>query len=83
MIAVATGTDPKRPNVPPSAWLEEEGWSQPVLADGDAYEVGTAYGLTSFPFWVFVDADGTVVARDSGELSPEQLDDHMKNLLAG
>lgn len=30
---VATGTSPARPNDPPSAWLEREGFAVPVPAD--------------------------------------------------
>jgi thiol-disulfide isomerase/thioredoxin len=74
LVAVATAMDPARPNYPPSSWLEREGWTSPVLADGDD-EVANAYGLPAFPYWVAVDADGRIVERRTGELSPRQIDD--------
>ena len=65
--------DPARPNYPPSSWLEREGWTSPVLADGDG-EAASAYGLPAFPYWVAVDADGRIVERRTGELTPRQID---------
>ena len=73
LISVATGIDPSLPNYPPDAWLAREHWQPPVIVDGDR-QVATAYGLTAFPYWVAVGADGTVVRRLTGELTPEQLD---------
>jgi thiol-disulfide isomerase/thioredoxin len=73
LVAVATAMDPARPNYPPSSWLEREGWTSPVLADGDG-ETANAYGLPAFPYWVAVDADGRIVERRTGELTPRQID---------
>lgn len=73
LAAVATGTDPKLPNYPPSSWLEGEGWAIPTLADSAATEAAAAYGLTSFPYFVALDAAGNVTARASGELTEEQF----------
>jgi thiol-disulfide isomerase/thioredoxin len=67
LISVATAIDPARPNYPPAAWLEREGWSAPVI-DDETGSVATAYGLSAFPFWVFVNGDGTVAGRAAGEL---------------
>ena len=39
-----------------------------------------AYGLPAFPYWVFVDADGTVAGRLTGELTTDQLDEVVANL---
>ena len=36
--------------------------------------VGDAYGLPAFPYWVFVNADGTVAGRLTGELTTDQLE---------
>lgn len=69
--AVATAIDPDRPNYPPDTWLEREGWTVPTLVDDGS--IAAAYGLSSFPFWAFVDADGRLVTRAEGELSREQL----------
>lgn len=74
VIGVATGTDATKPNYPPSAWLSGTGFAWPVMADSTSHEAATAYGLTSFPYFVLVDAQGAVVARASGELTPTALD---------
>jgi thiol-disulfide isomerase/thioredoxin len=73
LISVSTAIDPDRPNYPPDAWLEREGWTAPVIVDATG-SVAEAYGLSAFPFWVFVDADGRVAGRITGELTTEQLD---------
>lgn len=75
VYAIATATDPRRPNYPPSAWLEREGFTVPTLADDEQGTAAEAFGLSSFPFFVAVDADGQVVARASGELTMEQWED--------
>lgn len=72
LYSVATSIDELRPNYPPDAWLTREGWTAPVLVDPDN-TVSFAYGLTSFPFWVFVNSDGTVAGRISGEIPQDQL----------
>ncbi len=68
LYGVATSTDRFRPNYPPGAWLDGEGWTPPVILDDQAKTLGTTYGVSAFPFWVVVDADGKVAARFSGEL---------------
>ena len=73
MVAVSTAVDARRPNYPPAAWLDDKGWTAPVLVDGDG-AASEAVGLTAFPFFVAVGADGTVVGRASGELTVDQLD---------
>lgn len=73
LYAVATGNDPARPNYPPGSWLERERWTVPTVMDDAASSIGQAYGLSAFPFWVFVRADGTVAARASGEMTIEEL----------
>lgn len=73
IVSVATSIDPSYPNYPPEAWLAREGWTVPVIVDRtDA--VAQAYGLSAFPFWVFVDADGKVSGRLSGELPINDLE---------
>lgn len=74
VAAVATGFDPAKPNYPASAWLDREGWTPPTVADADGSAAAT-YGLTSFPFWVAVDGDGTVVERRTGELTLQEVTD--------
>ena len=72
--SVATSIDAAQPNYPPDRWLERERWSPPVLVDTDG-SVARAYGLTSFPYWVFVDANGAVFGRVSTEMPQEALTD--------
>jgi hypothetical protein len=74
LVTVATSTSADRPNYPPSAWLAREGWPGPVLADSADGTTAQAFGLTSFPYFVAVNAAGEVVARTSGEISTAQFD---------
>ena len=71
VIAVATSIDRGRDNYPPQEWLEREGWSETQIYDLDR-EIGEAYGLNAFPFWVFLDKDLNVLARRTGNL-PEDM----------
>lgn len=73
-LSVTTGIDKTLPNYPPSKWLADEKWPAQVLVDGGAkQEAAAASGLTSFPYFVVVGADGTVRQRGSGELGTEQI----------
>jgi cytochrome c biogenesis protein CcmG, thiol:disulfide interchange protein DsbE len=83
IVTVATGTDPSAPNYPPSAWLAREGWPYPVLVDTKTETAATAYGLPGYPFLVFVDAQGNVVGRLSGEVAPSDLTKLFAALAAG
>jgi thiol-disulfide isomerase/thioredoxin len=82
LYVVSTAVDQARPNWPPSTWLREAGLTAPVLADDAQGSAATAYGLGAFPFFTAVDADGEVVARDSGELTPAELDQLAAELAA-
>lgn len=73
LISVATAMNAARPNFPSQDWLEREGWTSPLMADGDSHAM-VAYGLSAFPFWVAVGADGQVVKRVTGELTTAQID---------
>jgi len=83
IVGVATGTDPSAPNYPPSAWLQREGWPYPVLVDTKTETAARAYGLPGYPFLVFVDAQGQVVGRLSGEVEPTDLTKLFDALAAG
>ncbi len=72
--AVATATTKDRPNYPPSAWLEKEGWTIPTLADDDKSSAATAFGLPAFPYFVAINGAGNVALRMSGELSEAEFD---------
>jgi cytochrome c biogenesis protein CcmG, thiol:disulfide interchange protein DsbE len=82
--AVATGTNEGADNYPPSHWLEdEEAWPFPVMGDSPTGTAAQAYGLTGYPYFVMVDADGTVAGRGSGELPKAQIRANIKALKAG
>jgi hypothetical protein len=82
LVSVATGIDPTRPNYPPEAWLQREGWSVPVIAD-PTNSVAGAYGLPAYPYWVFIGPDGKVVARAVGEISIPDLESEIGRLTSG
>ncbi len=73
IIAISTAIREDAPNYPPSDWFRNENWPGQVLVDNADSDLATAYGITGFPYWVLVDATGTVVHRSSGELTEEQF----------
>jgi cytochrome c biogenesis protein CcmG/thiol:disulfide interchange protein DsbE len=72
VIGILTSIDRSRDNYPPHDWLVKEGWSETQIYDLDR-EIGTAYGLNAFPYWVTLDKDLKVVNRVTGELTPDQI----------
>lgn len=83
VIAITTGTDESQPNFPPSVWLANERWPElwPVLVDSKDQTAGNAFGLAGYPFMTLVGADGTVLWRNSGEISAEALTDAVNTAL--
>jgi thiol-disulfide isomerase/thioredoxin len=79
-VSVATASSPDLPNWPPSAWLAREGWSIPTLVDDEAFSALRAFGQGGFPFYVFVDRNGLVAYRLSGEQEPSTLAELMQSL---
>ncbi len=73
LYTVSTGVTSKRPNYPPSSWLEEEGWKAKTLADSEDGKAAEAYGLSAFPYFVAVDGAGKVVARTTGEITTDDF----------
>jgi thiol-disulfide isomerase/thioredoxin len=74
LVSIATDNDLSRGNGPAGKWLRGEGWSVPTLQDDEDKTAGTAIGLSSFPFFVVVDAEGEVVLRAAGELTMPQFE---------
>jgi cytochrome c biogenesis protein CcmG/thiol:disulfide interchange protein DsbE len=74
IVAVSTGVRPDEDNYPPSAWFAGDVWPTPILLDDSENGLAQTYGLTGFPYWVVVDADGNVVRRLSGAIGPDQFD---------
>jgi cytochrome c biogenesis protein CcmG, thiol:disulfide interchange protein DsbE len=83
LYGVATANDPDADNYPASAWLEEEGWEVPTLLDDDQRAAAQAYGVTGFPFFVFVDGEGEVTGRHAGELGIDELEERLAALAPG
>ncbi len=83
--AVATSTDDRLDNYLPSAWLHRSDvdWPFPVLADSKTGTAAKAYGLPAFPYFVLVNADGTVAGRATGEVSDADVKADIKALKAG
>ena len=72
VIGILTSIDRSRDNYPPHDWLVKEGWSEIQIYDLDR-EIGTAYGLNAFPYWVTLDKELKVVNRVTGKLTPDQI----------
>ena len=83
IVSVSTSVDSVRGNYPASTWLEDEGWPYPVMRDDDQGTVSVAYGMAGTPFWVFVDADGNVVSRHSGEQGIDRIVASMEQIAPG
>ncbi len=74
VVNVLTATTPERDNYPPSAWLDREGLEGERLFDDEQGTAAANYGLSGLPFIVFLDADGSVVQRVSGEQPAEVIE---------
>jgi thiol-disulfide isomerase/thioredoxin len=81
VVGVATGSRPDQPNWPPSAWLVDMGWKWERMADSETADAFMAYGGTSYPTMVFVNGDGTVHTRVSGEIGTVALKGLIKDLM--
>jgi thiol-disulfide isomerase/thioredoxin len=73
LVTVATATSADLPNYPPSTWLASQHWPAPILADSSNSDAAKAFGLPGYPYFVAVDSTGHVVARTSGEITPDQF----------
>ncbi len=74
VIGVSTAVAADRPNFPPSQWVVDKEWPWSVMADSEAMDAATAYGVSGFPFFTIIGGDGTVKLRASGEQGIEQID---------
>ena len=73
VIGISTGANEGAPNWPPSEWVVDMGWLWPTMADDVEQTAMNAFGGTSYPTMMILDADGNVVARTSGEMSVDDL----------
>jgi thiol-disulfide isomerase/thioredoxin len=83
VTAVATATSDQAPNYPPSAWLKGEDWPFPVMADSPRATAADAYGLSAYPYFVMIGADGKVAGRGTGELAPADIKANIAALKRG
>ena len=51
---VSTGVKADQNNYPPSDWLSTVGWSEQIMLDNPDQSAAQAYGLTGYPYLVFV-----------------------------
>jgi thiol-disulfide isomerase/thioredoxin len=80
VYSVSTLTDATRSNYPPATWFALEGWNVPLIADDGADSAANAFGLNAVPFWVLVNADGTIAGRGAGAVPTEVLDNVVSEL---
>jgi thiol-disulfide isomerase/thioredoxin len=73
LISVVTSTSRSRPNWPPQDWLEEEGWTSPVIMDDEIGTIAANYGMSGTPFYAVLDGDNTNLTRVSGEIGVDGL----------
>ncbi len=72
--------DDEKPKI--EAFLRRYGSGYPALID-DGGKAAIAYGVTGVPETFFVDAEGRVVSKYNGPLSPDLLRTHVNQLLGG
>jgi len=73
VVGISTGASEGAPNWPPSEWVVDMGWLWPTMADDVQQTAMNAFGGSSYPTMIILDADGNVVARTSGEMSVDDL----------
>jgi len=73
VIGVSTAVDASAENYPPSEWVEDKGWAWQMMADAEELTAIRAYGGTSFPFSVVLDADGNVLGRRAGSATAAEI----------
>jgi thiol-disulfide isomerase/thioredoxin len=80
IVSVTTSATSGQPNWPPSSWLERENWTSPNIRDDQGSSILQAYGGNSFPYWVFLNGDGTVASRIAGSIDIATLELVMQTL---
>lgn len=74
MYSFTVLSDRLRPNWPSQTWLEDEGWTVPVIMDDEQQSIVFAYGMRGTPFYVVLDGDNNNLGRVSGEVGVAGLD---------
>ena len=83
IMSVTTSSSSGQPNWPPSEWIAAEGWTSPNVRDDSDNTVLEAFGGSAFPYWVFLNGDGTVAFRQSGQTDIATLEAIMTSLVDG
>jgi hypothetical protein len=73
LVSIITFNDENRPNYPPDTWLQEEGWTVPVILDDARSSAMNSLGGTAVPYWVLLDADGIVIDRFTGTATVDEV----------
>jgi thiol-disulfide isomerase/thioredoxin len=82
VLAVSTSASSGQGNWPPSDWLDRENWSVPTIRDNSSSDALQAFGGNAFPYWIFLNGDGTVAFRQSGQTEIATLQSIMETLVA-
>jgi thiol-disulfide isomerase/thioredoxin len=81
---VVSGQDPNSDNWPPGNWvyntIQWQASTAPVLLDDKSGTAATALGLPAYPYFVFVDSQGRVGSRATGEISVDTFRTHLQGL---
>ena len=73
MVTLLTSINDERPNFPPHTWLDLEKWPVPSIVDTPSSQIATAYGISSFPFFIVINDKGEIALRMPGRLGIETL----------
>ena len=65
-----------------AAFLEENGYTYPVLMDTD-WELFLGYGITSFPTTFMIDREGNLFGYVSGQISYEIMESIVRQTMEG
>lgn len=80
VMSVTTSASSGQANWPPSSWMDRENWSSPNIRDDADSSALRAFGGSSFPYWVFLNSDGTVAMRVAGQTEIATLEAIMATL---
>ena len=73
MVTLLTSINDERANFPPHTWLDLEKWPVPSIVDTPSSQIATAYGISSFPFFIVINDKGEIALRMPGRLGVETL----------
>ncbi|MEO6866837.1 MAG: TlpA disulfide reductase family protein [Gaiellales bacterium] len=80
LVALSTAAQKGQADFPPGEWLAKEGWKFDVIFDDEADSASETLGVKGYPFVIFVDKDGKVSKRASGEMPIDDFDREVDNI---